>query len=271
MLPVASRSLAALMSLACIAAATPAAAVTTPSWNGWKWARSGNLQIAVGDNVSAKWKSYLAGAAATWSADPVIDLTVTAGKTNPSSCGAVSGTIQVCSAAYGFNGWLGYTNVYLQNGYIVSAVVRWNESYFAAAKYNNTSWYSATACHELGHALGLDHPDVIRTNANNGSCLDYTNDVTGLISNGPLSNTAASPGDFAGLAAIYATPAGVQLASTRPTALAGAGLWVEGWTGDTSDTFRLLAAVPEPSSWALLITGFGLVGAMQRRRRSAAA
>jgi hypothetical protein len=29
--------------------------------------------------------------------------------------------------------------------------------------------------------------------------------------------------------------------------------------------------VPEPASWAMLITGFGLVGAAARRRRAAAA
>jgi len=38
------------------------------------------------------------------------------------------------------------------------------------------------------------------------------------------------------------------------------------------DDFRLSATtVPEPASWALLIAGFGLVGAVQRRRRIAAA
>jgi hypothetical protein len=30
-------------------------------------------------------------------------------------------------------------------------------------------------------------------------------------------------------------------------------------------------AVPEPASWAMLIAGFGLVGAMQRRRQRVAA
>ena len=32
-----------------------------------------------------------------------------------------------------------------------------------------------------------------------------------------------------------------------------------------------LAAVPEPASWALMIAGFGLVGAAMRRRAAAAA
>lgn len=34
---------------------------------------------------------------------------------------------------------------------------------------------------------------------------------------------------------------------------------------------NLVDPVPEPASWALLISGFGLVGAVQRRRRAAAA
>jgi hypothetical protein len=36
-----------------------------------------------------------------------------------------------------------------------------------------------------------------------------------------------------------------------------------------SDSFRVLTAVPEPTTWAMLIAGFGLVGAAARRRRSA--
>jgi hypothetical protein len=35
-----------------------------------------------------------------------------------------------------------------------------------------------------------------------------------------------------------------------------------------SDSIRILTAVPEPASWAMLIAGFGLVGAAARRRRA---
>lgn len=38
-----------------------------------------------------------------------------------------------------------------------------------------------------------------------------------------------------------------------------------------TDAFRVLTAVPEPKSWAMLLTGFGLVGFAARRRRVAVA
>lgn len=46
-----------------------------------------------------------------------------------------------------------------------------------------------------------------------------------------------------------------------------------GWQGGNDeswgiDNIRLSAAVPEPATWALLIAGFGLVGATARRRRA---
>lgn len=41
-----------------------------------------------------------------------------------------------------------------------------------------------------------------------------------------------------------------------------------GWTVDTPVGFRLtLSQVPEPSGWAMMILGFGLVGVAARRRR----
>ena len=45
----------------------------------------------------------------------------------------------------------------------------------------------------------------------------------------------------------------------------------EGYVGDQNvgllTVFTVGAAVPEPANWAMLIAGFGLVGAIQRRRR----
>ena len=115
--------------------ASPAAAVTQ-TWNGYRWARTGPLAINLGNNVGSQWSSLFTSTAAAWSQANNIDFVPAAGRATSSACGAVYGTVQVCSGSYGFNGWLGYANVWLANGFIVQATVRLNDSYFAAAKYN---------------------------------------------------------------------------------------------------------------------------------------
>jgi hypothetical protein len=70
------------------------------------------------------------------------------------------------------------------------------------------------------------------------------------------------------------TPAGTQVANGNPSSPLQfltsthnlAGNWIYG-ASSTSNTFSLTAMVPEPHSWALMILGFGGVGAMIRRRR----
>lgn len=46
---------------------------------------------------------------------------------------------------------------------------------------------------------------------------------------------------------------------------------VEFWSGLTVGVEGFAGAVPEPTTWAMLITGFGLVGAAVRRRRALSA
>ena len=72
-------------------------------------------------------------------------------------------------------------------------------------------------------------------------------------------NGSALVCDFGNTAAIRlgALPSGVSFTSQSGQFLTGLG----GGTG----------AIPEPASWAMLIAGFGLVGAMQRRRATAIA
>ena len=56
-----------------------------------------------------------------------------------------------------------------------------------------TGW--PVSCQEVSHAFGLDHQDEVFTNADPGTCMDY--------SNNPVPNQHPNPHDFEQLAAIY--------------------------------------------------------------------
>jgi len=246
-----------LLALA-IGAIAPAEATLLPqSWNGYHWAHTGNLAIMIGNNASAAWAPYLAAAEAKWSADKYIDYLPKPGMTSASSCGAVYGTVQVCSANYGATGWLGYTQVWTSGTQIIEATIKLNDYYFSRAKYNTTAFHQQVACQEMGNALGLDDLDRVYTNINAGTCMDYTNDPTGTKgTNGTRANTTASATDISRLDAIYAIKDSTQLIYTKP--------------GMFGNAQAVAGAVPEPSSWMTMIVGFLGLGLSLRRSRKAA-
>ena len=215
------------------------------------WARSGNLSIQLVNNTSAAWTPYLISAANAWSAAANIDYRVVSGPViDASACNPTYGVVEVCSANYGKTGWLGMTNVYTSNGKIVMATVKWNDYYpTTSAFYAGAAWYKNTSCHELGHVLGLNHQDSVKTNANSGSCLDSTNDPSGVKkANSTLTDYLPGSMDLSALADIYKLPTGTQLASTT-------------YVGATEGSF-----VPEPAAWGMMLAGFAIVGSAMRRR-----
>lgn len=186
------------------------------SWNNYHWNRSGaEVTVPVGDNVSNAWDSYLEVAInggpqkkPSWNDSNVIQSPLVAGRsTNVKTCKPVAGTIQVCNAKYGNNGWLGIAQIWLSSGHISQGVTKLNDTYYSSPTYNSPAWRRLVMCQEVGHNYGLGHTNEIFTNFNDGTCMDYTNapagGVVGGFNYGPT-NEYPNAHDYEQLASIYA-------------------------------------------------------------------
>lgn len=183
------------------------------SWGNYHWARTANpFTLELGDNVSSAWDSYLATTASDWSVSTVLDTVIKPGKTRPRICRATTGRVEVCNDKYGFNGWLGVAQIWVNGDHITKGTTKLNDSYFTTSTYNTPAWRNLVMCQEVGHTLGLDHQDEAFDNLNLGTCMDYTSD--------PSSNQHPNAHDYEQLEAIYAHVDGANsiLTAKSPTA-----------------------------------------------------
>lgn len=216
---------AAIALTAALSGAGPASA--NHSWGGYHWARTSNpFTVQLGNNVSSAWTSYLGSASTDWTKSSVLDTKVVAGSTTGRKCRATAGRVEVCSAAYGSNGWLGLASISLSGSHITQGTVKMNDTYFALARYNNPSERLHVMCQEIGHTFGLDHQS--ETGASLGTCMDYYQNTTD-------DNVSTRPNahDYDELATIYAhadltTTVGTSTAATGRTS-AGAGNDASSW------------------------------------------
>lgn len=177
-----SRRLVIVIALvATFALSFPALTAATHSWGNYHWARQSNpFTLKLGDNVTTAWDSYLTTTSTDWTASAVLNTAIVAGNNaRPKQCRPTSGRVEVCNASYGGNGWLGLAQIWANGDHITQGAVKVNDYYFNQAQYNTTAWRNMVMCQEVGHTLGLDHQDTNQTNANLGSCMDYTNDPDG--------------------------------------------------------------------------------------------
>lgn len=146
------------------------------AWSTYHWSRSGpQLTMRIGDNVSTAWDSHLSKAIVDWNQSSVIEAVAAGGVTNPKNCKPVAGRIEVCSSAYGNNGWLGIAQIWLSKGHITQGVTKLNDSYFkAGSRYNTPEWRAAVTCQEIGHDFGLGHQDEDFNTDATSSCMEYT-------------------------------------------------------------------------------------------------
>ena len=141
------------------------------SLGGAHWARGGgSFVLRVGDSVSNRWKRPLDLAVREWNKSDVVDLRVVrSGTDSRRSCKSRNGRVEVCSARYGQNGWLGLSRIWIDsNNHIVRASILMNDNYYDQEYYNDPMARRHTMCHEMGHVLGLDHND-------RKSCLNDSN------------------------------------------------------------------------------------------------
>lgn len=174
-------------------------AYASHSWGPYHWARMSNpFTLKLGDNVSSTWDAYLSEASADWSLSSVLDTTLVGGQ-GGKNCRATSGRVEVCNRKYGNNGWLGIAQIWVNGtGHIVQGAAKMNDTYFNTATYNTPAWRRLVMCQEVAHAFGLDHQDEVFGNPNLGTCMDYTSDP-----DGPLSNEHPNAHDYEQLELTY--------------------------------------------------------------------
>lgn len=178
---------------------TATVATADHSWGSYHWARTSNpFTLKLGDNLNSVWDPYLVTTSSDWSQSSVLDTTIVAGGTSGRRCRATNGRVEVCNASYGFNGWLGVAQIWVSGSHITQGTVKVNDSYFNTATYNTPAWRNLVMCQEVGHTFGLDHQDENFDNPNLGSCMDYTSDP-----DGPLSNEHPNQHDYDQLVTIY--------------------------------------------------------------------
>lgn len=185
-----------IVSLAVFLLSSPSAAQAAHSWGEYHWARTVNpFTLKLGDNLSSSWDAYLSTTSSDWTQSSVLNTTIVSGKANPKNCRPTSGQVEVCNSKYGNNGWLGIAQIWASGNHIYQGVTKVNDTYFNTTKYNTSAWKNLVLCQEVGHTIGLDHQDENFSNANLGTCMDYTSD--------PSTNQHQNQHDYDELESMY--------------------------------------------------------------------
>jgi len=163
-----------------LASVAPTVASDTP--NSFHWARKpSQFTVQAVSNVDGVWNKLLDDAIDDWNKSDTVTIKEKSGSHGRSQdCSPSKGKIEVCNWNYGTqDGWLGLTRLFFDNAgnHVEAATVQMNDSFFNQKNgdYNNNNARLHTICHEMGHAIGLDHAD-------SNSCLNHDPDPDALAS-----------------------------------------------------------------------------------------
>ena len=205
--------------------ATTTTATATHSWGNYHWSRATNpFTVPLGDNLTTNWDGYLVTASGDWSQSSVLDTRIQTGSTTGRKCRPSAGTVQVCNAAYGQNGWLGLAQIWLSGSHITQGAVKVNDTYFVLAQYNNNSEKLHVMCQEVGHTFGLGHQDESGISLN--TCMDYYHNT----SDADTKSTRPNQHDYDQLVTIYSSH--VDAAAAASASGAGSAVGVPGADDD---------------------------------------
>ena len=194
----------ALVSAAVVAASGPATA--NHQWGSYHWARTANpISLKINTALTGSWPEIVNQSMIEWDQSAVLAFPKTSSgsylhpspSTSAKQCNPIAGQIVVCNALYGQRGWLGIASIWANGNHITQGTTKLNDTYFNMSRYNTKFWRAMVACQEVGHDFGLGHVNETFTDKNTGSCMDYTNDPSGVNSqNGPLENDAPNAHDY---------------------------------------------------------------------------
>jgi len=141
------------------------------------WPENGKgLRVTIINALSPDWQSTFDIAVTDWNSGQPDAIEITKEMaTYDKDCEAPDGKVAVCNGNYGDSQWRGVNEAMLNpRGKMVSSTARMNEYYLF--NMEEGAW-QYTMCHELGHTLGLGHPDENFNNPDLGNCMDYTNNL----------------------------------------------------------------------------------------------
>lgn len=150
----------------------------------YHWARAKSpFTLVVKNNLPSIWTHFVEQAVVQWTRSTVLDLALQVSP-NPKDLGCVGekGFVTLCESYNENSGWLGLTqNMIDMEGHITMSVVMMNAYYFQMIQFNNNVSRHHVACHEIGHALGLQHQG--EGGISTASCMDTSLSPSSTVPN----------------------------------------------------------------------------------------